>query len=328
VTDEGMPLGIGGPDDDHGRDAQTLFLGPLLEAIPREDQEARSVRELCAEAGVPDDALPGFGAALTAFLVTFGAITASGAASGDLLIKAKTRSAAYFTRSLSAYIREGSPVLRDWGREANPDGSPHQADMLKGPQFLTLMERERRHVTGGGRVHPLRETHVSQAVIKARVRGLGTCYLHEYNRQARMFQPIGGHQQHDDASETVTMQREAAEELPKNDFDFPARDQFQPLGSLDTVDISRTTGVNTLYHFSFYLARFGLRKLRTDPAVNRWIREGEVSAGQTRDGIMVATQWARYVEEHVPAGCARCRTAWAADRRPACGKCSAKDHGR
>ena len=174
--------------------------------------------------------------------------------------------------------------------------------MPKGPQFLIQIERERNLLAKDRVVHPLRETYVSQLIIKAKVRTLGTCYLLEYDPVARMFQPVGGHRRDGDADSEETMLREIAEELPMNDFDFRGRDRLQFIADVDTVLISRTVGVNTLYHFSFYLARLGLKRLRIDPTIDRWVREKEVLSGRTRNGIAIASEWLKDLEERTPGG--------------------------
>lgn len=277
-------------------------LAALLEAIPREDQDAKPLLQLCKEAGVPDHEALGFGRAVAASLILFGSISEVGSLETDMFIKAATRHSMYFNRSLAAYIREGRSVLFDWARHANPDGSIHPADILKGPQFLTHLERERNLSSKDSEIVPLRETHVSQLVIKAKVRGLGTCYLMQYDPAARMYQLVGGHRRDGDSDSGVTMQREALEELPANNFDFRRRDHLKFLANVDTVLVSRTLGVNTLYHFSFYLAKLGMRRLNINLAIDKWIGEKEVEAGQTRDGVVIATEWLGDLQNRIPGG--------------------------
>jgi hypothetical protein len=300
MVDEGTPV-RGVPPEDH-LDKWSRYLVALLEAIPREDQDAKALMRLCDEAGLPQHEAVGFSRAVSAYLGIFAAISRTDGPDDDISIKATTRFSSYFIRSLAAHIREERSVLYDWGRHANPDGITHPADMLKGPQFLTQMERERNAGSEDLQILPLRETHVSQLIIKAKVRALGPCYLMEYDQAARMYQLKGGHRRDGDANSDITMQRETLEELPGNEFDFRSRDRLEFFTRVDTILMSRTLGVNTLYHFSFYLAHFGRRRLRINPASDRWLTQKEVQAGRTRNGIVIASEWLEALQEHLPGG--------------------------
>ena len=111
MADEGRPL-RGAPVDANA-DEWSQRLAVLLDSIPREDQDAKPLMQLCCEAGVPKDAVSGFGQAIVASLAVFGVVTTSKSSDDDLLIKAATRLSMYFIRSLAAHIREGRTILYD-----------------------------------------------------------------------------------------------------------------------------------------------------------------------------------------------------------------------
>lgn len=299
LTDEGTP--VHDPLPEGHLDEWARHLVALLEAIPREDRDAKPLLQLCNEVGLSGHEALGFSRAVSEWLTLFGAISKTDGPGIDISIKAATRFSSYFIRSLAAYMREERSVLYDWGRHANPD-STYPADILKGPQFLTQIERERHISANANSILPLRETWVSQLVIKAKVRGLGACYLMEYDPAAHMYQLKGGHRREGDADSATTMRREALEELPGNEFDFQRRDRLEFFADVDTILISRTIGVNTLYHFSFYLAHFGLRNLRINPASDRWISQKEVQSGSTKDGIVIASEWLDELQTRIPGG--------------------------
>ena len=283
-------------------DPFAAYLREFLKHIPGEGRNPIVLDELCRLAGVPDESAALYGEALLSLLSVFGVCRTGTDASGARTVVASSKYASYFIKSLRAHLLEDMTILHDWGRHASPEGPLDASDMLKGPQFLYAIERRRG--LSGQRVDPipLRETSVSQVVIKAKVRGRGTCYLMQYNDSAEMYQLVGGHVRHDDATREEAARRELAEELPRNVFEFTHRDRLIGLAEADVVRMSRTVGVNTRYRFALFHVRFGFSRLRLRPEIDRWITENEIKQGRTRRGASVANEWYNIVNDSVPGG--------------------------
>jgi NUDIX domain-containing protein len=278
------------------------YLRDFLEHIPGEDRNPVSLDELCHRAGVPAEHAVVYGEAILSLLSIFGVCRTGVDAAGARTVAAGSKYAEYFLKSLRAHLLEDLTILHDWGRHAAPEGPLDASDMLKGPQFLYAIERRRGLSTQSIDPIPLRETSVSQVVIKAKVRGRGTCYLMQYNDTAQMYQLIGGHVRHDDASTEEAARREVAEELPRNVFEFGHRDGLTKIADVERVLMSRTIGVNTRYRFTLFHVRFGFSALRLRPEIDRWVTEAEIAQGRTRSGATIATEWYNIVGDSIPGG--------------------------
>lgn len=264
----------------------TEALAAILESIPAENDGPRRINELCHQLGMQTDQEKRAFKAILTFLTPFEVLDLSKDASGELLFKASTRHALLFLRSYAAYLREGKSILTDWDRSSNPDGPYFARETLSGPEFLYLIERQRSE--GRTDVIPLRETSVSQVIIKAQVRGLkGDAYLMQFDSEAQQFQLIGGHRRSTDPDDRTTAIRELQEELSKNQFNFRERDQLIQLATHDMVRMSRAFGVNTKYRFSFFLLKMPGGQLKLGPA-DRWVTQREIEAGVTREGSLIA----------------------------------------
>jgi len=275
---------------------------------------------MCRRAGVPDESVTVYGEAILCLLSIFGVCRTGTDAAGARTVVASSKYAAYFIKSLRAHLLEDLTILRDWGRHASPEGPLDASDMLKGPQFLYALERRRGLSTQSIDPIPLRETSVSQVVIKARVRGRGTCYLMQYNDTAEMYQLIGGHVRHDDTTSEEAARREVAEELPRNVFEFGHRDTLTRIAEVDRVLMSRTLGVNTRYRFTLFHVRFGFATLKVRPEIDRWITENEIRQGRTRRGATIAAEWYNIVNDSIPGGVSKLDHSFAARQVVAIGE--------
>jgi hypothetical protein len=221
--------------------------------------------------------------------------------SSEPLVRAVAPAAGFFLRSLAAFVRENQFILSNWERPGNSDGPLYSVrEILTGPQFLYLIERER--IAGRNDALPLREVEIAQVVVKARIRGQGKAmYLVQYDDVAREYQLVGGYQRKQDRDMRETIIREIEEELPSNPFDFRGRDSVTPLGAVALSKLSRTFGVNTLYNISFFQLHQGVGGLILGPN-DAWVTERELLAGKTKGGHSINTSALQVLDKQLPGG--------------------------
>jgi len=278
----------------------TEILASILESVPAENEGAKDPREICLTLGVDPDHWQRALNAVFTLLIPFEVLDISKNPEGLTLVKASTRYGLLFLRSYAAYLREGKSILTNWGRGGNPDGPYFARETLSGPEFLYLIERQRS--AGRKDVIPLRETDVSQVIIKAHVRGLkGDAYLMQFDSVAQQFQLIGGHRRSADPDDQIVAVRELEEELPKNQFYIGGRDSMTYLSVHTMTRMSRAYGVTTRYRFSFFQLKMSSMQLKLGPA-DRWVSEAEISSGTTRDGSPIAIDAIGALDVGLPGG--------------------------
>ncbi|MET8665036.1 NUDIX domain-containing protein [Streptomyces tendae] len=241
----------------------------LLECLAEQWGSAPvSTADLARRAGIPaaetDTVVP----AVLALMSGFGVLREQ-TADGDTTVTVISSQAAYFLRSLAAYLRSDRCVLDNWERAGAEDGPYSAGQVLYGPQFLYLAEHRRAALDADA--PPLREVDVVQVITKARQRGRGTRaqYLFQYDERARQYQLPGGHVRASDADPAAAAVRELEEELAGY-VHHPARDVLSELGTIEAVQPSRTFGVVTKYRVTFFHLKTDPDRLLPGPAA-RWL---------------------------------------------------------
>ena len=272
----------------------------LLRAIPAEDQEPEVVQNLAVSAGLSSEPQSGIGDAVAGLLSAFDVLQFSVRHDGLACVKARNRYSLYFIHSLAAYLDENRPVLSDWYRHPAVEGPFLASETLSGPQFLHLIERKRS--AGREGALPLRRTEVVQLLIKAPVLGMKRpAYLMQFDSRAQQYQLIGGHIRSSDGDADETMRRELEEELPGSHYVFGTVDQLVKICTFETIDLSRTFGVNTEYAVHAYQLRSTRSRLKLGPA-DRWVTDEELATGRTRDGAAVGNDFYHGISRRIGGG--------------------------
>jgi 8-oxo-dGTP pyrophosphatase MutT (NUDIX family) len=153
---------------------------------------------------------------------------------------------------------------------------------------------------------PLREVSVAKIVVKARLRPHhADAYLMQFDHASRQYQLIGGHREDADPDDMSAASRELLEELPENDFDLGYHDVLTLIGQRTITAVSRTFGINTTYHFTFFHLQLHHGQLGLGPD-DCWITPGEMAAGYTSDlvPVRVANDAINALDEGLPGGLA------------------------
>ncbi len=272
-----------------------LRVARFMEAIPRQDEEPMSIDKLSAAADVSVETA----SALVALLDSSGSLTiAPGATAAGGYVRAANAASAFYLRSLAQYVRDGSRILVNWERPGTVAGPYSENEVLSGPQFLYLMERQR--LARNPNAVPLRKAEIAQVLIKCRVRGRGKAqYLAQYDNAARQFQLLGGHRRTEDTDLRETAVRELEEELTGFSFD-PTQDSLVELGHAQVVQLSRTYGVSTLYELKLFQLRSVRSGISPSPGA-RWLTEDELIRDQSGNLNFTGL---RRIAETIPGGVA------------------------
>jgi hypothetical protein len=272
----------------------------IIERIPRSDDEALSIYQLCSEAKEGD---PSCANCVLGILVLLGVADAVQVLEerDAPRVKASSEAAHYFLRSLAQFVRRKMTLTTNWERVGVLDSvSPTQV-ITCGPQLLHAMEQIRTRIQEN--TTPIREVAVSQAIIKATVRGRSkAAYLVQYDARAHQYQLVGGRQRRGECEPLTVMIREITEELHENRLQYPKDYELIPLVTdLDVRSLSPTYGAFSAYRFTVYQALFQRKQLKLGQA-DRWVTLDELLGGQTKDGQRIADNIAREVDSSLPGG--------------------------
>lgn len=207
----------------------------------------------------------------------------------SMSVRASSQTAYYFLRSLAEFIESDVSIVADWKRREISRDSPHPRPFDSGAQLLYLLEQRRLEEFPAPQ--PIRELHVSQAIVKARLRwSRQSVFLVQYDREAQQYQVIGGRMRSTDRDAIAVMRRELAEELPEN---LPVKERKFELkelaADLEHVGLSPTFGAYTKYMFTFFHVKFDAFELQLGEN-DRWVTIKEIKAGKTRDGKRIANE--------------------------------------
>jgi len=261
----------------------------MLRRIPRSDEEAIPVQQLCPSQLRADSVCTGCVKAVVGFLHVFGAVEVlRGVEDDEQKVKAASETALYFLASLAAYMDKNLTLISDWERKGANGAHPVTQALSSGTQFLYVMERKR--TTEHGDWTPTRTVFVSQAIIRAKARGKREpMYLMQYDAAAGRYQLIGGRKRSRDQNALEVMKREIAEELAANHLTYGDDYELHELvPDLTISELSRTYGAFTEYHFTIYQAIFDRKHLILGPN-DRWVNYSELMAGRTKDGALLIT---------------------------------------
>jgi hypothetical protein len=278
-----------------GEEKRSVHLADILENIPRSDGEAKPLSLLCpAYKTAGNTYCEGCTKTLLILLKVFDAVTIIDDYEGnELKFKAKTQAAIYFIRSLAAYLRKGLTLVPNWNEKAGVGESPVPSLALRSGAHLVYQMEYRRAFELDDQT-PIRTENVSQAIIKARVRGQSKpMYLFQYDAKSLQFQLIGGRKKPDDPDSLSVMKREIAEELTQNQLVYNKDYQLNELVSeLKAFDLSRTFGAYSECHFTIYQLKSKRRQLILGPN-DRWITLRELLSGKDKNGVRIS----RYFKE-------------------------------
>ncbi|MGI5273395.1 hypothetical protein ACQEUU_29925 [Nonomuraea sp. CA-218870] len=275
------------------QDARDLMVR-LLRGIPSASESGVPAERLCRDAGVEKTVAVVLGPAFAGFLRAFGAITEDNG-----LVKAVSPASFFFLRSLAEYLDAGHPIFFNWSRPRTTEAPYSGQEVLAGPQFLYLMEQRRTAVNAAAA--PLRSVRAAQVVIKTVVGGRDVRYLVHYDPVANQYQLPGGRRRHDDLTIQDVAIRELDEEIPK--FDFTAgMDQLVELGVAQVTQVSRSTGVNTLYEITIFQLVTIRNSVPLAPGA-RWVSEKALLSPQAKvDGVTFNMTALRMVARSLPGG--------------------------
>jgi hypothetical protein len=113
-------------------------IATAIERIPSAGEPTASMRAICHDAGLPDEAEE----SLIVFLAAFGVLQVESPADGHM-VKALSAAASFFLKSLAAYVRDGATILNNWERTGTSEPPYWENQVLSGSQFLYLLESRR-----------------------------------------------------------------------------------------------------------------------------------------------------------------------------------------
>ncbi|MEW1828478.1 NUDIX hydrolase [Streptomyces sp. NPDC088196] len=226
-------------------------------------------RELGHRAGLAPAEADGVVPTVLALAGAFGVLREEPAQDGATTVAVISPQAAYFLRSLAAYLRSDHTILDNWERAVIEAGPYTDGQVLAGPQLLHLAESRR--LTLDTDAEPLREVDVVQVVVKVRHRGRGARaqYLLQYDERARQYQLPGGHVRSSDGDRRAAAVRELEEELAGY-VHRPDRDVLTELGTIEAVQPSRTFGAVTAYRVVLFHLKTDAERLLLGPGA-RWV---------------------------------------------------------
>lgn len=242
----------------------------VLERLAQQSGAAPvTVRELGHRAGLAPAEADRVVPAVLALVGAFGILREELAQDGAPAVAVISPQAAYFLRSLAAYVRSDHTILHNWERAVIEGGPYTDGQALAGPQFLHLAESRRLALDADA--VPLREVDVVQVVVKVRHRGRGTRaqYLLQYDERARQYQLPGGHVRSSDGDRRAAAVRELEEELAGY-VHRPDRDVLTELGTIEAVQPSRTFGAVTAYRVVLFHLKTDAERLLLGPGA-RWV---------------------------------------------------------
>jgi hypothetical protein len=286
-----------------GEESRSVHLAAILENIPRSDGEAKPLTLLCpAYKTIGNTSCEGCTKTLLILLKVFDAVTIIEDDEGnEPKIKAKGQTAIYFIRSLAVYIRRGLTLVPNWNEKAGVGESPVPSLALKSGAHLVYQMEYHRAFELNDRT-PIRSEHVSQAIIKARVRGQSKpMYFFQYDEKSLQFQLIGGRKKPDDPDSLSVMKREIAEELTQNQLVYNKDYELKELVSdLKAFDLSRTFGAYSECHFAIYQLKSKRRQLILGPN-DRWITLHELLSGKDKNGVRIS-RYFKELDNRLPGG--------------------------
>lgn len=276
-------------------------IAAILDSIPNSTSGAISLSDLSRNIEGTEDWLDGCSTTLIAILKAFDAITVvyeSG--SNRPMVKASSRSAYYFIKSLSAYLHEGHTIISNWERPGINTGPYSAHEVLSGPQFLYFMEQRR--TTDKKNAHPIRKTTVVKAIIKARIRGMSQpVYLVQFDPFSHQYQLIGGHKRPTDIDVETALRREIEEELSQNAIRFAPNYEVRHLAKISTKEVSLTYGVYTEYDLHYSQITFKEDQLVLEPN-DRWVTLKELMAGKAKNNIGINESAITELNKSLPGG--------------------------
>jgi 8-oxo-dGTP pyrophosphatase MutT (NUDIX family) len=187
-------------------------------------------------------------------------------------VEIEGETALLFVRSLAAHLADDIAVTL-----------PLHADQLLAAAELAR-HKQVAHPT------PVRDIFAANALIIAHAKG-HPYILMQFDDGAQQFQLIGGKRDPTDRDNEHTVLREIQEELELPDLHVPTDLTLVPVGErFEQTTLSRTYGVVTSYHISFYHVQHWRSPLRLDALAveTRWIAFEHIRAGRLPDGRKVS----------------------------------------
>ncbi len=266
---------------------RTENISKIIENIPRSDDDAVSLENICSSALNNNPSCKYCLQTLIAFLQVFDVVSVKN--NTDITIKAKSQSAIYFLRSLALYIRNNHKFSTNWDRRGVGDIKSIDHILSTGTHIVYLMEKRRTEEYKD--YTPIRKEIVSQVIIKARIRGYRkSVYLMQYDSNAHQYQLIGGRRRSTENDPLTVMKREFREELPLNQLRYGIDYELKEIAKdLKIKKLSRTFGAYTEYNFTIYHATIKNNKLALGPN-DKWISLNELLSGKTNDDVNIPNE--------------------------------------
>lgn len=277
-------------------------IAAILERIPRSDEDAIPLWKLCPSSKKSDNSCTNCVLGILALLRVVDTVSVTPASSGnEARVKARSEAALYFLRSLAQFVQKDITLTGNWERKGVLQNVSPIELISSGTQLVHILEKIRTEEHGD--LTPIRKVFVSQAVIKARIRGKRKpMYLVQYDGLAHQFQLVGGRKRKSDADPLTVMKREIAEELSGNNLTYPKDYDLLELSSnLELTCLSPTFGAFSSYNFTIYQAAFKCPQLVLGPN-DRWVTLSELTSGKTKDGTRISSEVIRKVDALLPSG--------------------------
>ena len=283
--------------------SRSNYVADIIESIPDFSEIPKPISSLCAVYHKKNSMCKFCLKTVIVFLKIFDAISiVSENCDSEIRIKAKTQPSFWLLKSLALYIRKGGTFIPNWNEKIGIGESCIPSLILRsGSQLVYQMEYRR--IQELNDKTPIRFVKVSQAIIKAKIRGCSKpMYLVQYDEKALQFQLIGGRKDSVDLDALSVMKREINEELTQNNLVFQKDYELKKLApELKVKYLSYTVGAYSEYHFTIYQIFYNRAQLILGQN-DRWITYSELVSGRVKQGTRVHAIYIEELDIQLPGG--------------------------
>ena len=203
-------------------------------------------------------------------------------------------SALLFTKSVSAFLKQGNPLISVWNNRDHSDKIVNEKNVFISSNFLSLVEKARKEACPEDYTfEPIYEGTTVRGVI-CRRSWWRKLYLVQYSEQVGSYQLVGGLVKDGDPDEKVALLRKIREEIPI--FGEKVTSQllqktFESQSPDEEIIFSNKFGVYARYKTYIYSVGFTseitkneLKDVTKDKRnINRWVSIKEIKKGTAKD---------------------------------------------